>query len=144
MNEPEYSVTSASDMGEEDLDQVHAGLLAYNEVHAGPAEFRRVRILVHDTAGVVKAGLLGNQAWGWLHVDTLWVEESLRGKGWGSRILAQAETEAIEAGCTRALLDTFEFQAPDFYEKLGYTKYAVLDDYPPGYKRYYLRKELRE
>jgi GNAT superfamily N-acetyltransferase len=143
MSEPDYVVTSASEMAEGDLAQVYAGLLAYNELHAGPAGFKKVRILVHDASGAVKGGLIGRHAWGWLQVDILWVAEPLRGKGWGSRILAQAEAEAIEAGCSHALLDTFEFQAPVFYEKQGYRNYAVLDDCPPGYRRYYLHKELR-
>ena len=136
MTEPEYVITSLEDAPEQELDQIHAGLLAFNEAHAGPAGLRRVRLLVRDVSGVVKAGLIGRHLWGWLQIDILWVDEGLRRNGWGSRLLAQAENEARKAGCTRAVLDTFEFQAPAFYEKRGYSRFAILEDFPPGYRRY--------
>ena len=53
-----------------------------------------------------------------------------------------AEELALSRGCTDAILDTFEYQARPFYEKLGYPVYATLEGYPPGYRQYYLRKRL--
>lgn len=142
MTETEYFVTSGSEADADGLEKVHSGLEAYNEAHTGPVGFKKVGLLVRDSAGDVKAGLIGKHIWGWLRIETLWVEESVRGKGLGSRLLAQAEAEAKEAGCTRALLDTFEFQAPGFYEKQGYSRFAVLEEFPPGSRLYYLQKEL--
>lgn len=135
-------ISSGGRASERDVERVHRGLMLYNEAHAGPSGFRKVQLLVHDKGGAVKGGLLGKHVWHWLHVEALWVEESLRGQGLGSRLLVQAEVEAREAGCTRVLLDTFEFQAPAFYAKRGYEVVATLDDFPPGFRRYYLKKEL--
>ncbi len=53
-----------------------------------------------------------------------------------------AENEALARGCHGAYLDTFSFQAPDFYQKLGYEIYGKLDDFPKGHCRYFLRKKL--
>ena len=39
-------------------------------------------------------------------------------------------------------LDTFDFQAKDFYLKHGYEVFGVLDDCPKGHKRYYMKKVL--
>jgi hypothetical protein len=47
-----------------------------------------------------------------------------------------------KVGCTMSHLDTFDFQARDFYERNGYELFGALDDCPPGHKRYYLKKAL--
>jgi GNAT superfamily N-acetyltransferase len=59
---------------------------------------------------------------GWLSIHALWVAESLRGLGVGTDILEAAENASIKSGCRAAILDTFSFQAPAFYEKRGYVR----------------------
>ena len=54
-----------------------------------------------------------------------------------------AEEVARERGCAGIWLDTFSFQARGFYEKLGYTVFGRIDDYPPGQSRFWLRKHLQ-
>jgi GNAT superfamily N-acetyltransferase len=142
MSESEYQIRSTSEASPQDVQAVLTGLRGYNEMHAGPAHFTAVHLLLHDSQQAVRGGLLGKQLWGWLYVDSLWVEESLRGHGWGRRLLRQAEAEGQQAGCTRALLDTFDFQARPFYEREGYTIFGVLEGFPPGHRRYYMQKEL--
>ena len=68
--------------------------------------------------------------------------ESLRGRGHGRQLLAAAEHYAVERGCTRAWLTTFSFQAPEFYPKLGYEPFAVLEDHPLGHRHHFLQKRL--
>jgi hypothetical protein len=55
--------------------------------------------------------------------------------------MASAEARALERGCHSAWVDTFSFQAPGFYPKLGYQAFGELD-YPPGHKRIFLQKRL--
>jgi GNAT superfamily N-acetyltransferase len=138
----EYFITSVAEADPQDLEHVLAGLRSFNEVHAGSPHLRIVNLLLRDRDNAVRGGLLGKQLWGWLYLDTLWVDEGLRGFGWGGNLLHQAEVQAREDGCTRALLDTFEFQARPFYEQAGYTVFAELENFPPGWKRYYMVKEL--
>lgn len=138
----DYHITSGAEADPQDVQTTLAGLRAFNDAHVGPAEFQAVHLFLRDPAGEVRAGLLGKRFWGWLHVDILWVGEALRGQGWGSRLLRQAEDEAREAGCTGVLLDTFDFQARPFYERHGYSVFGVLEDFPPGHERFYLRKRL--
>ena len=88
-------------------------------------------------------GLVGETFWDWLHVDLLWVAEELRGRGYGSRLLAAAEAEAVRRGCGHAYLETLGFQAPDFYRARGYRVFGELADFPPGHTRYFMRKSLR-
>ena len=68
--------------------------------------------------------------------------EALRGRGHGRALLAVAERWALERGCRDAFLDTFSFQAPEFYRKLGWEVFGTLEDHPPGHTHYFLRKRL--
>ena len=116
---------------------------AFNVESTHVDDGKEVAIFIRDPGGKILAGLYG---WTWakcLQVEYLWVDESERGKGHGSEMLRTAEQSAIERGCRQALLDTHSFQAPDFYEKRGYVVFGVVDDYPPGHKKFYLRKQLQ-
>lgn len=77
-----------------------------------------------------------------MFISVLFVDEQYRGKGLGSRLLQYAEDKAKSMGIKLAHLDTFDFQAKDFYFKHGYEIFGVLDDCPKGHKRYYLKKIL--
>lgn len=121
---------------------VARGLLLFNEARLGAAKEQPVTLVVRDTEGEVVGGLLGTTRWRWLYVAKLWVAESQRGTGLGSRLMLRAEEIARERGCLAAALDTFEFQARPFYERLGYTLYGTLEGYPPGFRQYYLSKQL--
>jgi GNAT superfamily N-acetyltransferase len=135
-------ITSTAEPPQADVDAVLAGLRAYNEHHAGPANFKRVALFLRDESGVVKGGLVGKQAWGWLYVEFLWVSEELRGQRLGTQLMDRAEREARADGCIRVLLDTLEFQARPFYEARGYELFGVLEDFPPGFRRFYMTKKL--
>jgi GNAT superfamily N-acetyltransferase len=119
------------------------GLLAFNEDRLGPAEERPVKFVARDSTGVVVGGILGHTRWRWLYVAKLWVDERARGHGLGTRLMAAAEDLARSRGCTDVSLDTFDYQARPFYEKLGYELFGTLEGYPPGSRQYYLRKRLR-
>lgn len=97
-------------------------------------------LLAHPETGEVIGGLLGSTGYGYLHVDMLFVPESMRKAGLGSRLMQQAEDEAIRRGCMGSYLETFDFQAPGFYQRLGYQAFGQLDDTPPGHTRFFLRK----
>jgi GNAT superfamily N-acetyltransferase len=130
-----------SEVSEADERAVVRGLLAFNEAWIGASNEQPVRLVARDERGVV-GGLLGSTRWKWLYVAKLWVDERGRGKGIGTRLLTAAEELARTRGCTDASLDTFEYQARPFYEKLGYELFGTLDGYPPGFRQFYLRKRL--
>jgi GNAT superfamily N-acetyltransferase len=82
--------------------------------------------------------------WGILFIGRLFVDEAHRRKGLGSLLLGRVEHEAkLETKASLAHLDTFDFQAKDFYLKHGYEIFGVLDDCPPGHQRFYLKKHLK-
>jgi len=134
-------VTIDRDMSPADEATVVRGLLAFNERWLGPANDEPVTLVARDDQGVV-GGLIGQLRWRWLYVAKLWVDERGRGRGIGTELLKAAEDLARSRGCTDVSLDTFEYQARPFYEKLGYELFGTLDGYPPGYRQFYLRKRL--
>jgi GNAT superfamily N-acetyltransferase len=119
-------------------------LIEFNNARASqPENYRSLVIILSnpDTGGIL-GGLWGATNFAHLHVDLLFVPEELRGTGLGRKMLLQAEREAITRGCRGAWLDTYSFQARGFYERLGYTVFGILNDYPPGQHRVFLYKEL--
>ena len=128
-----------SEPSDADERAVVRGLLAFNEAWIGPSNEQPVRLVARDDLGVV-GGLLGSTRWKWLYIAKLWVDERGRGKGIGTQLLGAAEELARTRGCTDASLDTFEYQARPFYEKLGYELFGTLEGFPPGYRQFYLRK----
>ncbi|MFF7394071.1 GNAT family N-acetyltransferase [Streptomyces scabiei] len=102
-----------------------------------------LHVWILDEAGDLAGGLVGHTWTTWLHVTYLWVDERHRGRGLGSRILSQAEQMAAqERGARSCRLETWDFQAPEFYKRLGYEVVCVIPDYPPGITEYTLTKRL--
>lgn len=118
------------------------GLSQYNHQQAGDNKFQRICFVLHGPDETIVGGVLGEIYWGWLYIDLLWVEEELRGQGYGHRLLTRAEEEARQRGAKNAYLDTFSFQVPDFYKQHGYQVFGELRDFPAGHQRYFLTKPL--
>jgi GNAT superfamily N-acetyltransferase len=117
-----------------------AAINAFN-ARTAPLDLERFALLLRDDVGKLAAGLSGVLYWSWLFVDALWVSDGWRGRGIGRALMAGAEDYACAKDCHSAWLDTF--QARGFYERLGYKRFGVLDDYPPGQSRHFLRKRLQ-
>jgi len=91
---------------------------------------------------VVLGGLWGRTELGLLVLDMFFLPAELRGNGFGARLLAAVEAEAIRRGCTQALVETSSFQAPGFYEKYGYREFGRVEFAPARTARIFLAKEL--
>ena len=94
-----------------------------------------------DAEGKIIGGCLGlGIAWDFGYIDVLWVDEAYRGQGIGSALLAEVESVLKREGCNLVYLDTFDWQAKDFYLKQGYTVFGTLDDCPKGHCKYFMKK----
>jgi GNAT superfamily N-acetyltransferase len=113
-----------------------------NFARTGTATWHPVGYFLKNPRGEWLAGLTGYVWGGWLHVNLVWVTESLRGQRHGSRLMDAAEAFAAEHGCLGVTLETHSFQAPGFYAKRGYEVFGTLEDYPPGHSKLFLRKRL--
>ncbi|EKY3117569.1 GNAT family N-acetyltransferase [Cronobacter turicensis] len=135
----EYRLTDVPD--DELKTRIKQQLGRYNARHM-TRDAQELIISVNDAQGVLTAGLIGRSYWGCLHIEFLWVDESLRGQGTGAALMAMAEEEGRKRGCKRIFVDTFSFQAPEFYRKQGYEVYGVAPDYSADHSRFYFSKAL--
>ena len=113
-----------------DIRVLDDSLYEYNVEQIGFDDGKGLTIFVRDDTGVIVAGLRGWTWCGACKVERLWVRQGLRRQGYGRRLLAAAEQEARARGCDRIFLDTFSFQAPLFYKKLGFEVIGVTEDFP--------------
>ena len=132
----------AEDPHAPEIADVVAGLVRFNAANAPPQEHRPLAVFASGGDGRLVGGASGYTHWGWLFVRTLWVHEDHRGAGVGRSLLELIESEAARRGCHSSHLDTYDFQAVGFYEKLGYRTFGELDNYPPGHRRYFLARPL--
>ena len=135
---------SLKDVADEDLRKlITAPLVEYNAAQAGPSQSRPLVITIRDAENAVIGGLWGSSGYNWLFIQLLVVPSALRGTGVGTEIMKLAEGEAANRGCRGVWLDTFEFQARGFYERLGFECFGELPDYPKGFSRFFMRKFLQ-
>jgi GNAT superfamily N-acetyltransferase len=131
------------------LDNVHGptrrelvkGLRAYNAKVAGKIDHQPLTVTLRERRKIV-GGLAGETLFGWLFIVLLWIADEHRGKGFGKSLMETAEEEARRRGARNAYVDTFSFQAPGFYDKLGCRAFARLDDFPAEYHRLWMMKAL--
>jgi len=118
-------------------------LLAHNLANGGDDAHETFALLLRDLdSNEVIGGLYGKASYRWLLIDLVSVPESMRGQGIGERLMHMAEEVAKKKHCIGIWLETFSFQAPGFYQKLGYSEFGRLADYPPGHTRFYYQKRL--
>ncbi len=137
-----FTIRTTDTADEQARQSILGPLIAYNETKTGRKDYCPIVVAIHDDSDDIIGGLLGRTAYDWLFVELVFVPESLRGQGIGTDLMRRAEEEAAARGCHSAWLDTFEFQARGFYERLGYTCFGELGDYPVGSSRYFMSKVL--
>ena len=117
-------------------------VIGLNYARTGISDWHPVGFFLKSPRGEWLGGLTGYIWGGWLHVNFLWVSETLRGQRHGTRLMDAAESMAQERGATGATLETHSFQAPDFYAKRGYRVFGRINDYPPGHAKLFLSKRF--
>ena len=101
-----------------------------------------IEIIARNELNEIIGGLYGRSLWGTLEIKTFVVKTENRNEGICRKLIEQAEKEAKNRNCRFISLDTFSFQAPEFYEKLGFIKIGTETDFPKGFEKLYYRKKL--
>ncbi len=141
MNDLNFIVTEGEPKPE-DFKALSTGLLSHHASHCHIRTWEKYCIFLKDKQGKAHAGIIVTFLWNGMHIDSLWVDESIREQDFGSQLMLMAEDEARKRNCTIAYTDTFSWQAPGFYEKLGYTLYGKLEDFPEDNALSYYSKKL--
>jgi ribosomal protein S18 acetylase RimI-like enzyme len=126
----------------DDLGVVDAGLHLFNLTAADLAAVRPLACFARADSGEVIGGLRARQWGAAVEVQQLWVDEQHRRRGVAARLMAMFEQAAVERGATVVYLDTFSFQAPEFYRRCGYATALRIDGFPDGIARHLMVKHL--
>jgi len=137
-----YTLTVEEAPKSADVQILSQGLTAHALPYTHVPGFQPLGVFLRDDQGTILGGVWGYINWNWLSVGLVWLSETLRGGGYGRQLMTALEQAARARGCHYAHLDTFSWQARPFYEKLGYEVFAVLDAYPPGQQRFFMKKTL--
>ena len=130
------------DPRDDDIETLRNHLRLYNKSKVDFSGAVDLAIFVRNEAGEMMGGICA-ELWGAvLEIDFLWIDDSLRGQGMGKRLLLQLEEEARLRNGRIAILDTFDFQAPEFYQSLGYEVMGIVEGFGHQHRKYFLRKSL--
>lgn len=136
------NLTLYTGFNEEDTYFLRYNLIKSNKSKVEYTDEEKINLILKNEDGQILGGLVGHIDWECFFVDVLWVDESLRGQGKGQELIQQAEKVAKEKGCTLMRLETFSFQAPEFYKNLGFVEIGKLDNFPKGHTHYYFIKKI--
>ena len=117
-------------------------IIAFNVAVTGYDDGRSLSCFLRDADGELYAGLDGYTWGGYAMIEWLWVAESKRGEGLGTRLVRAAEAEAAARDCAVIRVNTHTFQAPDFYRALGYEEIGHAVDAPVGHGEFFFSKRL--
>jgi ribosomal protein S18 acetylase RimI-like enzyme len=125
-----------------DAKVIDDGLERFNQAAADFTTSLRFSCVARLGSGAIIGGAIARW-WGQCcELQQVWVDEQHRNLGVGGRLVRLVEAEAQSRGCSLLYLDTFTFQAPRFYEKLGYEVACELKGFPNGVSKFVMRKEL--
>lgn len=142
MKQDQWSVALEADPDPALRSKILDPLSAHNESAGGPAHWGLLAVSVRDRGNEVVGGLWGRTGYGFLFVELLALGPA-RGAGLGREVMAIAEAEAKRRGLLGMWLDTWTFQAPDFYPKLGFVECGHITEYPPGHDRIFYMKRFK-
>lgn len=85
---------------------------------------------LYDENDKIVGGITAHCYWNIMHIDFFWIDENLRGQGQGSELLKRMEEIGRKEKCVVIHLETFSFEAPNFYKKNGYEQFGKIENVP--------------
>lgn len=132
---------------QEDRDFIRTKVIEHNrkslEGTVKPTSEQASFIARNDNEDII-GGVTTTVFWQHLHVDFLWVDENERGQGIAEQLMQQVEAYARSLQCRLMIVETFSFQAPEFYKKQGFQEFGVIEDHPEGHSFHYFEKWLNK
>lgn len=120
---------------------IHQGIMQYN-ASVFPDSVRQISIFIKDDNNNVVGGIICYLSPNSMYIESIWVDERIRKQKYGSKLMKMAEDEAIKHGCKISTVDTFGWQAEEFYLNNDYKRVGETKDHIFGYSRISLRKDL--
>jgi GNAT superfamily N-acetyltransferase len=117
------------------------GLVRYNNEKIGKQKYKRLAVSLRE-GDVIIGGIVGEVWTAVLFIQWFWLDQRLRRRGFGAKLIKAIEDEARRFGATHAYVDTMSFQAPGFYRTCGYEEFGSIEGYPGGTTRHWFTKTL--
>jgi GNAT superfamily N-acetyltransferase len=134
---------SCGNLSEHDQQIVSNGFDRHSKSQSAPQFVKsRLKWLAYTADNTLVGALTADLLWDWIYVDELWVDESLRSKGCGKKLMQQAEEYAASEGLQGIWLWTQSWQAEEFYKQMGYEEFVRFPDFPKGHSRIGFRKQI--
>jgi GNAT superfamily N-acetyltransferase len=137
-----FEVVVTGKTSSQDRVELDMRLDEFNRERTGFRDDRDLSCFLRHDDGSLAAGIDGFTWGGYARIDALWVEAGLRGQGLGRQLVEAFERAARARGCTSVVLATHEFQAPGFYERLGYELVGETLETPRGYREQLFQKRF--
>jgi len=129
----------------EDREFIRKKVIEHNMANL-PAEVKspveQMSFIVRNKEEEIVGGLTTTSFWKSIHIDFLWVDPSVRGQRVAEKLMAKAEVYARSKKYRVMIVDTFSFQAPEFYKKQGFTEFGRVNNHPEGHSHHYFEKWL--
>ncbi|MGF1704986.1 GNAT family N-acetyltransferase [Enterovibrio baiacu] len=137
-------VTFTSSPSKSDVSAIYQGLVEFNREHFPAPNENSFGLFIHDEEHRIVGGLTGQQFFTSMHIRYLWLDESMRRQGFGRQLIERVEAEAKQRDILNLFIDTYSFQAPTFYENLGFRQTGRYNDYPMrGIDKIFYQKRLK-
>lgn len=138
-----YTIQYDSDPKQEDIQILYDGLKENMLAKRGLKPVSFFGYFIRDEEGKIVGGCNGDIFYGCLYVGSLWVLESLRGQGYGTKLMQLAEQLAQNSKCNFIAVNTMDWEALDFYKKLGFYVELERKGFDKNSTFYFLRKDFR-
>ncbi|MCL1801880.1 MAG: GNAT family N-acetyltransferase [Promicromonosporaceae bacterium] len=126
----------------DDRKVIDKGLTEYNQSKVPFGNYADISRVIKLGDEIIAGIIADISPWNILEIETLWVSEHYRQRGYAKALMDEVERLAKSMGSHLSQLDTFDFQAKSFYDELGYKVFGILEDHPKGHMRYYMSKKL--
>jgi GNAT superfamily N-acetyltransferase len=135
-------ITASDDVPPEVSRAIEGGVVEFNVSQGPMGDAAQVFACARSDDGALLGGAMGRR-WGkYCELIYLWVKPEQRKQGLGSKLLKAFEQQSIDHGCQVFILDTFSFQAPNFYVRHGYHVLHEMSGFPNGNTKLTMRKVL--
>lgn len=138
-----YKISREKNPHPDDLQMLGNGIMDYAQKTKSQAPMEFFAFFIRDEHNKIHGGCNGVNLYGALHIDQLWVSESLRGLGFGTQLMHAAERWGREHHCTLSTVNTMDWEALEFYKKFGYEIEFERRGFLKDSVFYFLRKNLR-
>lgn len=138
----EYTITFDADPSHANTTTIWKGISENAKLMKGFEPGKPFAFFIKDEMGAIKGGCSGFIFYGCLYTDLLWIDKSLREKGYGTDLMERVEKLATENSCRFMVVNTMDFEALNFYKKLGYNVEFERRGFEKNSIMYFLRKNL--